>query len=281
MKQHCKGFTLIELLVVIAIIAILAAILFPVFAQAKAAAKKISDLSQMKQIGTAEQIYLGDNDDTYQYYTIAGSNFFQNTQWSSNRVLGPYMKNTQILKSPVDSFTAMARFNGLPADRVSVLANISYMSNTVNPTYSKGSLFPGEDAPRGIFIPGPVWYVNDAPTVATQVASPSTVIMFAGGFKEHYIYYTDCDQWNNQEIDWCPASYSLGIGAFPEDIVNMALPITNATPPRMAAWRKGWRKLSGGANFVMTDTSSKHLKPGELLTSDLKPNPKRWLTSAQ
>ena len=46
-----KAFTLIELLVVIAIIAILAAILFPVFAQAKVAAKKVSTLSNFKQMG--------------------------------------------------------------------------------------------------------------------------------------------------------------------------------------------------------------------------------------
>jgi len=60
-----KAFTLIELLVVIAIIAILAAILFPVFAQAKLAAKKISDLSNMKQIGTASMLYFNDSDDLF------------------------------------------------------------------------------------------------------------------------------------------------------------------------------------------------------------------------
>ncbi len=60
-----RAFTLIELLVVIAIIAILAAILFPVFAQAKKSAKSIASLSNAKQIGTAEKIYIGDNDDAY------------------------------------------------------------------------------------------------------------------------------------------------------------------------------------------------------------------------
>jgi prepilin-type N-terminal cleavage/methylation domain-containing protein len=60
-----RAFTLIELLVVIAIIAILAAILFPVFAQAKEAAKKTAALSNAKQMGTSINIYLADSDDTY------------------------------------------------------------------------------------------------------------------------------------------------------------------------------------------------------------------------
>src|SRR5688500_16532858 len=60
-----RGFTLIELFVVIAIIGILAAILFPVFAQAKEAAKKTASISQMKQIGTATIIYTADYDDIF------------------------------------------------------------------------------------------------------------------------------------------------------------------------------------------------------------------------
>ncbi len=65
MQRSNRAFTLIELLVVIAIIAILAAILFPVFAQAKAAAKKTADLSNVKQTATASIMYSGDADDMF------------------------------------------------------------------------------------------------------------------------------------------------------------------------------------------------------------------------
>src|SRR5256885_7804819 len=59
------GFTLIELLVVIAIIAILAAILFPVFAQAREAARKTSSLSNTKQLGLGVMQYVQDYDEMY------------------------------------------------------------------------------------------------------------------------------------------------------------------------------------------------------------------------
>jgi prepilin-type N-terminal cleavage/methylation domain-containing protein/prepilin-type processing-associated H-X9-DG protein len=63
MRRNPSGFTLIELLVVIAIIAILAAILFPVFAQAKEAAKKTQCVAQLKQWGAGFAMYTSDFDD--------------------------------------------------------------------------------------------------------------------------------------------------------------------------------------------------------------------------
>src|ERR1700678_2459505 len=74
-KPLCRrfGFTLIELLVVIAIIAILAAILFPVFAQAKLAAKKAVSVSNLKQLGLSAVMYINDYDSLYPFARASGA----------------------------------------------------------------------------------------------------------------------------------------------------------------------------------------------------------------
>jgi prepilin-type N-terminal cleavage/methylation domain-containing protein/prepilin-type processing-associated H-X9-DG protein len=89
-----SAFTLIELLVVIAIIAILAAILFPVFAQAKLAAKKTVALNSAKQIGTAMHMYIADYDDvTPSVYSVNGKSA------DVYQLFQPYIKNMAIFFS--------------------------------------------------------------------------------------------------------------------------------------------------------------------------------------
>lgn len=84
-KTECErvAFTLIELLVVIAIIAILAAILFPVFAQAKVAAKKAASMSNLKQIGLAWTMYDTDADDTLMRVSTIGPGTKTTYWWGS------------------------------------------------------------------------------------------------------------------------------------------------------------------------------------------------------
>lgn len=97
-----RAFTLIELLVVIAIIAILAAILFPVFAQAKAAAKATQSLSNTKQIGLSQMMYLNDYDDTYPLRRFCTHTSPLTTIYSWKQAEYPYMKNQQIQADPVN-----------------------------------------------------------------------------------------------------------------------------------------------------------------------------------
>lgn len=106
-----RGFTLIELLVVIAIIAILAAILFPVFAQARAAARKTSCLSNLKQLGTGMMMYVQDYDERFPGWNWG---FFCNggnggaardsaAFWTM--AIYPYVKNTGVYQCPDDILT--------------------------------------------------------------------------------------------------------------------------------------------------------------------------------
>jgi prepilin-type N-terminal cleavage/methylation domain-containing protein len=108
-----KAFTLIELLVVIAIIAILAAILFPVFASAKAAAKKAVCISNSKQYGFAQELYRGDNDG--RYVLVQWVNTYLVTSDPPDNVLGiilqPYMKTVDVLASPGDPANYSQRVN--------------------------------------------------------------------------------------------------------------------------------------------------------------------------
>jgi len=95
---HRRGFTLIELLVVIAIMAILAAILFPVFAQAREKARQASCTSNVRQLSSAVMQYTQDFDERYPmaFYTFSASG----TTLSWPLIVQPYLKNVDVLVCP-------------------------------------------------------------------------------------------------------------------------------------------------------------------------------------
>lgn len=100
--ERSHGFTLIELLVVIAIIAILAAILFPVFAQAREKARQTTCLSNMKQIGLGMYMYVQDNDETYVTACVGGNIWggLQPQAYSWAEAILPYIKNNGVFICP-------------------------------------------------------------------------------------------------------------------------------------------------------------------------------------
>ncbi|WP_309712216.1 prepilin-type N-terminal cleavage/methylation domain-containing protein [Armatimonas sp.] len=115
-RLRVGAFTLIELLVVIAIIAILAAILFPVFAQARERARMISCLSNMRQIGVSFRMYGQDYDETYMpmrqgYNPATGLAFADgvNEGFMWRNAVQPYLKNKGIMACPSNSSSTAGR----------------------------------------------------------------------------------------------------------------------------------------------------------------------------
>jgi prepilin-type N-terminal cleavage/methylation domain-containing protein len=150
-----KAFTLIELLVVIAIIAILAAILFPVFAQAREKARATSCLSNLKQIGTASMMYVQDYDEQYypssyncvvtcpEYLDASsnvipaakglGGNALKTYYWVY--LLQPYVKNYQMFKCPSNA-------NGfIPGDAAKVTTFVNGSNDGGQNSYGHNTAF--------------------------------------------------------------------------------------------------------------------------------------------
>lgn len=283
MPRKQKAFTLIELLVVISIIAILASILFPVFAQAKLAAKKTVDLSNIKQIGTAVVMYSTDYDDSWPLatYFTTGAPYGQFYRWSSQLCLGPYIKNLDIFEAPVDRYTpdltTYTWEDPIPTTRKA--APISYMANALSTaTVNSGGAaecpyFPVTPSPvtdcTGPINPGG-WYVKNPSGVSTTSAQdPSDLIMFTEGSVE-LSAWNGCPNTVNTETFACDDS----------DVIYgwdaLALATGNwfgAADPNLA---KAWRPYAMQANYDFSDTHAKTLPPGKLTIGVLL-NPKYFL----
>ena len=175
MKRN-SAFTLIELLVVIAIIAILAAILFPVFAQAKAAAKRTSELSNIKQIGLAMLMYNNDSDDVFTtggIYDFSDISQWPNTSWATRT--STYIKSASLFYSPFDGAAATINASGSasffgPA--------ISFVPNSL----SGGGNDKADNVPHGIVaLVNPGWtpWWQNGTINGTAVSQPANTIMLA------------------------------------------------------------------------------------------------------
>lgn len=133
---NAAAFTLIELLVVIAIIAILAAILFPVFAQAREKGRQTSCMSNMKQLGLGIIQYAQDYDETNPLGNQGDANIVPGFEWISSwaYVTQPYVKTYAVYRCPDDG-----------KDTVGVGTNpaMSYAANTLTGGGKYGAMAPG------------------------------------------------------------------------------------------------------------------------------------------
>jgi prepilin-type N-terminal cleavage/methylation domain-containing protein len=182
-----RAFTLIELLVVIAIIAILAAILFPVFAQAKLAAKKTASLSNIKQIQLAMLMYCNDYDDVYAYACPQSWWYPTSGGWAFS--LYPYEKSLQLMRDSTDPNTTSSPWVPsweFPPSNPGVV--ISYVSNGFlyqdRTTYATHMY--------GISGMAQTWMATTT-TPSTAVTNPSQTVAFAVSFGR-------CDLWGTNDV---------------------------------------------------------------------------------
>lgn len=278
---------MIELLVVIAIIAILAAILFPVFAQAKLAAKKTADLSNLKQITTGIAMYTSDYDDLYPFSNFQQSitSNFERYRWSSSLCLGPYLKNTNIFSTPGDfQIKDITGIPMLPASRMAVGRTNSYMANAFE-SFSLTGYFPApydNQTKLGVFPSGNLFYSTDpsfrsASSSTTAIANPTEVIMLAGGALE----FLEASLHLNWTASFAPNTETIISG---EDMVIAAsiFDLVNGTvggspSPKM---RSAWQKFNGVSNFAFPDGHAKSLSP-KSFRQGIYLDPRRFLRDAQ
>ena len=235
LRRH--GFTLIELLVVIAIIAILAAILFPVFAQAREKARQTACLNNTKQIGTAFMMYVQDYDETFPPSRVmsgsATSPCAGNALLPWNDIVQPYMRNEDILKCPSDSSRTENDATGRPIKKRSYVA-LAGPNNLVN----------GCEYLTGVMAPG--WGANQA-----AIDRPASLALLYERFEHGSHIRTPFFVHANNPTNWCHTT-------------NPA----NAVYPRKREWFSATPGFepphSGGANINFCDGHAKLYKYGQV-----------------
>src|SRR5258706_4905820 len=192
-RAHQRGFTLIELLVVIAIIAILAAILFPVFAQARAKARQTSCLSNVKQLTLGMTMYAQDYDETFPTWAWWASSPYSPGVVSYRKdhfeslwinAIYPYVKNGQIYSCPDTSFENHPAGNGegslfgwhdLNTDAQMIAAGFPQALIHQNMSYASNEPYLGIDGWGGWPSSGKL-AIQDRPAQALLIADGITVL---------------------------------------------------------------------------------------------------------
>ena len=184
-RKSAQGFTLIELLVVIAIIAILAAILFPVFAQAREKARQASCLSNTKQVGLAIIQYVQDYDEQMPsgrgVYATANTVTVPGIGWAGG--VYPYSKNGQVLRCPDDATAPTIATATVPAGYP---VSYSYNFNLAN-----GAALASMNAPASTVLLSEVKNDNANAVTAGEVPLPTSGFSSSSGDGINVLYYKD------------------------------------------------------------------------------------------
>jgi len=228
MTSHRRAFTLIELLVVIAIIAILAAILFPVFAQAKVAAKKTSVLSNSKQFGTSQMLYATDADDLFSP-AISYDDQWAMTSWAV--LCQPYIKNVGLLMDPFtpakltdNPFILNAQW-GMPTRRIASSicpTSANDLSSCAMGVYNPNALTQitggekwGRDGIGGVNLAPGTWmwsssyYKGGTPSLSnTAIARPADTVLITQASQPDLMWHQDCNP-DEAYRYWGDAAFNL------------------------------------------------------------------------
>jgi prepilin-type N-terminal cleavage/methylation domain-containing protein len=265
--RRARGFTLIELLVVIAIIAILAAILFPVFAQAKEASKKVTCVSNMRQLGVAWTMYANDYDDTV---TPA---WFANGGGGDMAVSGPWpvQFNQGYIKSK--RFLICPSFKDAPGSS-SVFTGYNYYRDT---TYGYNAVYmnPAPGCGDGPDSGAAATDRNGTPCIRSTMASSqglpvnmtqiqevsntiafteSTIYVQGSGFVGAYYYVKPPNLWTgydpNNSATWKSDSFGRVIARHAAEIGNVIFSDTHAKGLKMSQIKNQdlWRVNKSPAN---------------------------------